>query len=303
MKHLVCIGFGFSAQALASRLRAEGWRITGTSRSEDGAANISAEGIDAVVFEAIAHSEALANALATATHILVSVPPAESGDPVLLTHQDEIAAARNLKWIGYLSTIGVYGDHDGAWVDETTPATPLSQRSKRRLEAEQAWLEFGRNIASVRQDDSPRVQIFRLAGIYGPGRSAIDQIQSGRARSIVKTGQVFNRIHVEDIAGAIEAAIARDCEHAIFNVTDDEPSPPQEVNAFAAKLIGREAPPEVAFEEAELSAMARSFYSETKRVRNDRLKTELKYQLKYPSYREGLAAIAHLYGYRDAELP
>lgn len=287
MKHLVFFGFGFSAQALAPRLKAQGWRVTGTSRSAEGAEKIRASAYEAVIFDGSAASPGVRDALATATHLVISAPPGDAGDPVLAQHRSDIAAASNLEWIGYLSTIGVYGDHDGAWVDETTPETPQSPRSKRRLEAEREWLALDR----TQSHGNPRVQVFRLAGIYGPGRSAIDQILAGRARRIIKRGQVFNRIHVEDIAGTLEAAIARRGSHAVYNVTDDEPAPPQDVIAYAAELLGRPAPPEIAFEDAELSPMGKSFYSEVKRVRNDRLKRDLGVEFRYPTYREGLADI------------
>lgn len=287
MKHVVYFGFGFSAQALAPRLKARGWRVSGTSRSEDGAAKIRAAGYEAVIFDGACASTGVRDALATATHIVVSAPPGEAGDPVLMQHHGDIASARQLEWVGYLSTVGVYGDRDGAWIDETTPETPQSQRSKRRLEAERKWL----GLEGQKGAGRPRVQVFRLAGIYGPGRSAVDQVLSGRARRIIKPGQVFNRIHVEDIAGTLAAAIARGGEHAIYNVADDEPAPPQDVIGYAAELLGRPMPPAVAFEDADLSPMARSFYREVKRVRNDRIKTDLGVELRYPTYREGLAEI------------
>jgi len=288
VKHLVCFGFGFSARALAPRLQAKGWRVTGTSRSAEGAEKIVAMGFEAAVFDGSSPSADVRRALQTATHIVISVPPGESGDPVLIHHKPDIAGAPELQWIGYLSTIGVYGDHDGAWVDETTQPVPVSPRLGRRLEAEGAWLHIG----GARAEGLPRVQVFRLSGIYGPGRSAINQILKGKARSIVKPGQLFNRIHVEDVAGAVEAAIERGGNHLVYNVTDDEPAPPQDVTAYAAQLLGRPAPPEVAYEDAELSEMAKSFYGEVKRVRNERLKTDLQFEFRYPTYREGLQAIA-----------
>lgn len=288
MKHLICFGFGFSARALAPRLKARGWRVTGTSRNVDGAARIKSQGYEALNFDGSAPSDMVRAALQSATHLVISAPPGESGDPVLKWHRADIETAENLQWIGYLSTIGVYGDQGGAWVDETMPVRPQSERSKRRLEAERAWLGLARS--------NRRVQVFRLAGIYGPGRGAIDQILSGRARRIVKPGQVFNRIHVEDIAGTVEAAIETGGTHDVYNVTDDEPAPPQDVLVYAAELLGRPAPPEIPFNEAELSEMARSFYCELKRVNNDRIKEDLGVQLRYPTYREGLAAIARTVG-------
>mgnify|MGYP001815125146 FL=1 len=285
MNHLLCFGFGFSASALAQLLSPQGWRITGTSRSAEGEERIRSLGFEAARFDGTAPSGDVTRALETASHLLISAPPSDDGDPVLAHHRADIVTANGLRWIGYLSTIGVYGDHGGAWVDETTPETPLSDRSKRRLAAEQSWR------ALTRPGAGPDVQVFRLAGIYGPGRSAIDQVRAGRARRIVSPGQVFNRIHVDDIAGTLAAAIATGGTHTVYNVTDDEPAPPQDVIGHAAKLLGVPAPPELPIEEAELSPMAQSFYSELKRVRNDRIKQDLGVRLCYPTYREGLAAV------------
>jgi nucleoside-diphosphate-sugar epimerase len=197
----------------------------------------------------------------------------------------DLHAAWSLAWIGYLSTVGVYGDRQGGWVDETSETQPISPRSRRRLAAEEAWCAFGAHT-------NRRVQIFRLAGIYGPGRSAIDRLQEGTARRIVKAGQVFNRIHVDDIAAVLRAAIAGNGTQQVYNVTDDEPAPPQDVIAFAADLMRLPPPPEIAFQEADLSPMAASFYADNKRVSNARLREDLGVQLKFPSYREGLRAIA-----------
>ena len=285
MNHLLCFGFGFSARALAARLSPHQWQLTGTSTSEAGCAAIRAAGHAAVRFDGAAPSANVAAALATVTHVIVSAPPGEAGDPVLRYHRDDLRTAPQLKWIGYLSTVGVYGDHGGAWVDEATPANPGSLRSQRRLEAEQAWLALPGGTETI-------IGVFRLSGIYGPGRSAIDNLRDGSARRIVKPGQVFNRIHVDDIALVLDAAMARQPATAIYNVTDDEPAPPQDVVAFAAGLLGLPAPPELPFATAALSPMARSFYSESKRVRNDRIKQELGVSLLHPTYREGMAAIA-----------
>ena len=232
----------------------------------------------------------VADALRSATHVLISVPPDADGDPVIRHHGRDLEASASVKWIGYLSTIGVYGNHGGAWVDETTPANPTSQRSRWRLAAEDAWRALGARSGK-------RTQIFRLPGIYGPGRSAIERLRKGSAQRIVKPGQVFNRIHVDDIAGALAAAIAGRGAHHIYNVADDEPAPPQDVIVYAARLLHMPAPPEIAFEEAKLSPMARSFYAENKRVGNKRLRGELGVDLKFPSYREGLQAIIALQPY------
>jgi nucleoside-diphosphate-sugar epimerase len=203
---------------------------------------------------------------------------------VLAHYREEIVGLGSLKWVGYLSTVGVYGDRKGRWVDESTSPKPNSERTEARVEAERAWLEFG-------EQTGMRVQVFRLAGIYGPGRSVFDKLNAGTARRIRKDGQVFSRIHVEDIANVLEASIAHPNGGAIYNVADDEPAAPDEVVAYAAKLIGVQPPPEIAFEEADLSPMARSFYEGSRRILNARIKSELGVRLRYPTYREGLASL------------
>jgi len=277
---LLVFGFGYTAHHVAERLRATGAQITGTVRSREKADLLTRAGITARIWL----DNALRDDIAASDAILISIPPAQAGDPVLDAFSDIIVAAPKLRWIGYLSTIGVYGDHGGNWVDETTPAAPDSERSARRVLAEQAWLAPEARTAAA-------VQIFRLPGIYGPGRNQLAQLAAGTARRIVKPGQVFNRIHVADIAAVIEASLARPRAGAIYNVTDDEPAPPQDVVAFAAHLCGIEPPPEIPFEAVELSPMGRSFFSESKRVRNDLIRTELGVTLSYPTYREGLTAL------------
>ncbi|HWB45851.1 MAG TPA: SDR family oxidoreductase, partial [Hyphomicrobiaceae bacterium] len=223
-------------------------------------------------------------ALPGTSHILISVPPDLEGDVVLRCHGADIAALESLVWVGYLSTVGVYGDWHGEWVDETSPTRPISERSLRRLQAEQAWLDFGR-------DSGRRVEIFRLSGIYGPGRSVIDNLRAGTAKRIVSPRHVFNRIHVDDIARVVVAAIDTPTQHQIYNVSDDEPAPAEEVVAYAAELLGIDPPPPISLEQAGLSRMAASFWAESKRVRNDRIKRELGIELLYPTYREGLRAL------------
>lgn len=284
-RSLFCFGMGFSARHLARRLAGDGWRVAGTATSAEGVARIAADGFAGLLFDGRAPAPGIAERLAQASHVVVSVPPGADGDPVLRQHGADLASAPGVSWIGYLSTVGVYGDRNGAWVDEESPPMPVSERSKRRLAAEAAWREFA-------ERSRKRVQIFRLAGIYGPGRSAVDNLRLGRAQRVVKPGQKFNRIHVDDVASVLIAAIRTECRHTIFNVADDEPAAPQEVVAYAARLLGREPPPEVPFEEAELSAMAQSFFNESKQVRNARIKEALGVSLAYPTYREGLAAIA-----------
>jgi nucleoside-diphosphate-sugar epimerase len=271
---LFCFGLGYSARALADRLRARGWTVTGTSRNGAGGT---------IAFDG--EGDLPADALDNVTHVLVSAPPDARGDPVLRRCRDELVSrAHRLAWVGYLSTTGVYGDHGGGWVDEETPVAPLSERAERRAEAEDGWLALAR-------DHGLPVHVFRLAGIYGPGRNQIETVLNGTAKRIVKPNQVFSRIHVTDIAGVLEASIAHPNPGRVYNVADDEPAAPQDVVAFAAELLGRPAPPEVPFEEAELSPMGRSFYAESKRVDNRRIKQELGYTLVYPTYREGLTAL------------
>jgi nucleoside-diphosphate-sugar epimerase len=282
--NLFVFGLGFSGRTIAERRMAYGDRVTGTVRTQDKARALAAAGLSARIFGPDGGDSAIDADLAISDALLVSVPPGTGGDPVLATYARQIADAPKPRWIGYLSTIGVYGDHQGAWVDEQTPAAPTNARSRERAEAEQAWLAFGaaNNIA---------VHIFRLAGIYGPGQSQLVQLARGTARRIIKPGQVFNRIHVEDIARAVDASLERPRAGAIYNVTDNEPAPPQDVVKFAATLCGVAPPPAISLDDAGLTKMGRSFYAESKRVRNDLLRNELGVTLAYPSYREGLTAL------------
>lgn len=282
---LFCFGVGFCARHLIARLDRAHWRIGGTVRDLQSAERWCAAGIDAHPFDGSASMTGVAEALASATHVLVSAPPGGDGDPVLAHYRNVLAATPGIRWIGYLSTVGVYGEHHGEWVDETTPASPVSARSRHRRVAEEAWEAFA-------VETGKRLVIFRLAGIYGPGRSAIDNVRDGRARRIIKPGQRFNRVHVTDIANAVQASMQGKGNAAILNVTDDLPAPPQDVIAYAAELLGLPVPPDVPFDDAQLSPMARSFYGESKQVRNDLLKRDLGIALIYPTYREGLAAIA-----------
>jgi nucleoside-diphosphate-sugar epimerase len=281
---LFCFGLGYTAAFLARVLAADGWRVLGTRRPSEAAEAKSADGIEPLAFDR-AHALAdVGGLLAGATHLLSSVPPDEAGDPVLDVHGAAIAAARNLRWIGYLSTTGVYGDRAGGWVDESAPLLPTGERARRRVAAETQWLDLHRRHGAP-------VHVFRLAGIYGPGRSALETVRAGRARRVVKPGQVFSRIHVADIARVLRASMARPRPGAIYNVCDDDPAPPADVIAFACDLLGVPPPPPVAIEEAELSEMALSFYADNKRVSNQRIKQELGLTLLYPGYREGLAAL------------
>jgi nucleoside-diphosphate-sugar epimerase len=283
MSSLFCFGFGYTARALARSLNARKWAVAGTSRDAASAAALAGMGFAAVVFDG--QGELAGDALENVTHVLVSVPPDAHGDPVLRCCSVElIARARQLAWVGYLSTSGVYGDHGGGWVDEDTPRVPQTERATRRVEAEDGWL-------ALQRDHGVPVHLFRLAGIYGPERNQLEAVLNGSAKRIIKPDQVFSRIHVDDIVGVLEASMARPCTGRVYNVADDEPAPPQDVVAFAARLLGRPAPAAVPIEKAELSPMARSFYSESKRVSNRRIKQELGYKLIYPTYREGLKAL------------
>jgi nucleoside-diphosphate-sugar epimerase len=273
MSTLLSLGHGYSAHALARRLVPQGWRVIGTTRSPAKAEAFRSNGVEPLIWPGD-----LGPALAEATHILCSAAPDGIGDPFLQA-APEIAQSR-AEWVGYLSTTGVYGDHQGGWVDEMTPLTPQSDRGRQRVVAERQWLETGLPV-----------HIFRLAGIYGPGRGPFEKVRDGTARRIIKPGQVFGRIHVDDIAQVLEASIRRPNPGAAYNVCDDNPCPPQDVIAHAAHLLGLPEPPAVAFEDADLGPMARSFYSESKRTRNDRIKDELGVRLLYPDYPAGLAAL------------
>jgi nucleoside-diphosphate-sugar epimerase len=276
MKHLLCFGFGFSAEALARKLNPIEWSVTGTSRSQEGVDAINALGFKGVFF-----SE-LQSIPASVTHIVTSVPPGDIGDPVLLRFKHELVErAKSFAWLAYLSTTGVYGDRGGEWVDEESNLQPNTDRGQRRVDAEAAWQEIvGMSL-----------HIFRLAGIYGPGRNALESLKSGKAQRVIKQGQIFSRIHVADIAGVLLASINKSNPGRIYNMADDEPCPPQDVIAYAAELLGQPIPPDVPFEHAKLSAMAKSFYADSKRVSNARIKSELGYELKYPNYRVGLKAL------------
>ena len=278
-ERLFIFGLGYSGLEIARLAKAAGWSVAGTCTSDEKAAGLRADGIEAHRFDGTAALPA--QAMDGATHVLCTIAPGTAGDPALRTCSKLLQRAR---WFGYLSTTGVYGDHGGGWVDEETPPKPLRPRSLARLAAERAWQALGLEAGVA-------VDVFRLPGIYGPGRSAVDQVKAGTARRIDKPGQVFSRIHVEDIATALAASMARPHPGTAYNLCDDAPAAPQTVIAFACELLGVVPPPLVAFDAAELSPMARSFYDDNKCVSNALIKRELGVSLRYPNYRAGLAAI------------
>lgn len=281
---LFSFGLGYTAQALAARLQGEGWDVAGTTRDASHRRDLAARGWQVHLFDR--DNPLPASALSGTTHLLSSVPPDDAGDPVLDRHAADIAALGGLAWAGYLSTTGVYGDREGGEVDETAKRHPASQRGRRRVAAEDGWLDLWR-------DNGIPLHIFRLAGIYGPGRNALETVRAGQARRIRKPGQVFGRIHRDDIVQALCASMARPNPGAAYNLADDEAAPPDEVIAHACALLGVEPPPLQDFEAVKdsLSPMALSFYGESKRVSNRRIKDELGVTLNWPTYREGLKGL------------
>ena len=277
MSVLLSFGHGYSASALARLLVPLGWRVIGTTRSAGKVSTLCQQGVEPLIWP----GADLTGALDAATHLLISAAPDDDGDPVLNALRKEIKArARQFQWVGYLSTTGVYGDHDGDWVDEGSPLTPATVRGQARVRAEADWSTLGLPL-----------HIFRLAGIYGPGRGPFEKVRQGTARRIIKPGQVFSRIHVTDIAQVLAASISRPNPGRAYNLCDDDPAPPEDVIAFAAQLLGLPVPPAEDFATAQMTPMARSFYAESKKVRNDRIKDELGVKLAYPNYRIGLTAL------------
>ena len=284
-KRLFCFGCGYSALVLAKRFVTRELAVAGTCRTEEKAARLREAGIEPFVFGDGAPFADAEAALAGTTHLLISAPPGEKGDPVLAAHREVLTRlAPKTEWAGYLSTTGVYGDRQGGWVTEETPLDPAVARSDRRAAAEREWQRLAR-------ESGLPLHVFRLAGIYGPGRNQLQSVADGTAKRIVKEGQIFSRIHVEDIANVLEASMARPNPGAVYNVCDDEPAPAPEPVTYAAGLLGVEPPPEIPFEEADLSPMARSFYAASRRVSNKRIHEELGVTLDYPTYREGLRAL------------
>lgn len=277
---LFCFGFGFTAARIAADFPEIG--VRGTSRTPAG--KRTPGGAPLIAFERGRKVENFAERAADVTHILLSIPPDAEGDPVFDTMAEDILRLPKLNWVGYLSTTGVYGNRDGGWVDETSPLAPSGIRGRRRLQAEEAWL-------GLHNDAGLPVHIFRLPGIYGPSRNQLTSLRSGKARRINKPGQVFSRIHVADLARILVASMRRPDPGSIYNVADDEAAPPQDVVAYAAELLGVTPPPLIDYNEADLTPMARSFYDDSKRVSNAKIKSELGISLMYPTYREGLAAL------------
>jgi nucleoside-diphosphate-sugar epimerase len=277
-KTLLSFGHGYTARALSRILLPQDWRVIGTTRDEDKAVRMMNEGVEPRIWP----GADMGPALNAATHVLISAGPDDAGDPVLAQLESEIAArASQFEWVGYLSTTGVYGDHNGAWVDETTPLTPATKRGIARVDAETVWQKI----------PDLSLHVFRLAGIYGPGRGPFTKVRNGTARRIIKNGQVFSRTHVADIARVLAASIRQPNAGSIYNVCDNDPAPPEDVIAYAAELLGMPIPEAIDFETAEMSPMARSFYAESKKVRNDKIKSELGVELLYPDYKSGLKAL------------
>jgi len=278
-KTLISFGHGYVAQALGQALLADGWQVFGTTRDASRADALANTGVTPLLWS---DEGAIRAAMGQASHLLASAAPGPQGDPVLAAFGPAIAAAApRLRWAGYLSTTGVYGDHQGAWVDEDTPLTPSTARGQARVLTEAAWQAL----------TALPLHIFRLAGIYGPGRGPFAKLRAGTAQRIVKPGQVFSRIHRDDIVRVLRASMAHPNPGRIYNLCDDDPAPPQDVIGHAAQLLGLPMPPEIAFDQADLGPMARSFYAESKRVSNARIKQELGVSLAYPTYRQGLASL------------
>lgn len=281
---LFCFGYGYTCDYLGHALMEEGgWQVAGTTRDSNKRASLKKRGIDAHLFDYEIPLADPGHILKDVTHLLISTPPDDHGGPTYRMHEEDIVRMPNLKWMGYLSTIGVYGDRDGGWVDETAQVQPSTRRGTRRASAEKQWMDL------ARENNLP-LHTFRIAGIYGPGRSALDSIRAGVARRIDKPGHAFNRIHVEDIVNVLRASIAKPNPGSIYNVADDDPVPSHVVIDYACQLLKRPSPPLIPFDKVDLAPITRSFYSDNKRIKNDKIKNELGVTLKYPSYKEGLKA-------------
>tara|TARA_B100000686_G_scaffold79072_1_gene85274 strand:- start:1674 stop:2606 length:933 start_codon:yes stop_codon:yes gene_type:complete len=282
LSQLFCFGLGFSGRAFGQSLVKDGWKVSGTTRDPQNLIVLEDEGFKAYFFpgeECLIEEE-----ISSVTHLIITIPPQYSGDIVYRKYHETIERNRNLKWIGYLSSTGVYGNRDGDWVDEESELIPSNQRNRLRIEAENNWVQLGKKSGIG-------VHIFRAAGIYGEGRSIIETIRARRARRIEKKGHISNRIHLEDLVSVLKASIKKAGPSSLYNVCDDSSSSSKEAIEFACKLLKTDPPPLLQFEQAELSEIARSFYLDNKRIRNDKMKKELNIQLKYPDYQAGLVAI------------
>ena len=282
-KKLFCFGYGYSCNYLAHSLResSEDWHIAGTTRDHEKYESLKQSGVDIHIFDDQVPLIDPLYILEGTTHLLISTPPGDEGDPTFLAYAQDILQIPTIEWVGYLSTTGVYGNRSGEWVNETAELRPSSKRGSRRVKAEEQW-------TSLLKSNNLPLHIFRLAGIYGPGRSALDSVRAGIARRIDKPGQAFSRIHVEDIVRCLRASMNNPQSGGIYNICDDEPAPSHEVIEYACELLGKPVPPLVPFEEAQLPPMAQSFYMDNKRVKNERIASELGVTLKYKTYREGL---------------
>ncbi len=281
---LFCFGYGYSCDYLGHELLSnENWSVAGTTRSNEKKQSLRSRGVQAYIFDYEHPLPDPAFILEDTTHLIISTPPSDEGDPAFISHAQDILKLKNLQWVGYLSTTGVYGNRDGDWVNENSELRPSSKRGSRRVKAEEQWQSLYKN------HDLP-LHIFRLAGIYGPGRSALDTVRVGTARRINKPGHIFSRIHVEDITNILLASMAKPNPGAIYNVCDDNPAPSHEIISYACEILGRPEPELINFDEADMTPMARSFYSDNKLVNNNRIKEELDVQLKYPNFKEGLKA-------------
>ena len=281
---LFCFGYGYSCDYLGHELLSnENWSVSGTTRSNEKKQSLRSRGVQAYIFDYEHPLPDPAFILEDTTHLIISTPPSDEGDPAFVSHAEDILKLKNLQWVGYLSTTGVYGNRDGDWVNENSELRPSSKRGSRRVKAEEQWQSLYKN------HDLP-LHIFRLAGIYGPGRSALDTVRVGTARRINKPGHIFSRIHVEDITNILLASMAKPNPGAIYNVCDDNPAPSHEIISYACEILGRPEPELINFDEADMTPMARSFYSDNKLVNNNRIKEELDVQLKYPNFKEGLKA-------------
>lgn len=283
-KKLFCFGYGYTCDYLGYALQdIGGWDVAGTTRDPEKKQRMRKLGMQSYLFDYEIPLTDPLHVLQNTTHLLISTPPGDPGDPTYMAHASDIAQIKSLEWIGYLSTTGVYGNRDGGAVTEMSEIRPSSKRGSRRARAEEQWLTFGEKTGLP-------VHIFRLAGIYGPGRSALDTIRAGVARRIYKEGHAFNRIHVEDIVQILMASLNNPNPQSAYNVSDDEPAPSHDVIGYACELLNVPPPHIVNFEDIDLAPIARSFYNDNKRVINDKIKEEFGIQLKYPTYREGLKA-------------